>query len=63
MKEILQPVFWWYIENVLLYIMLIEIKLHKKPILKLRAVEYAISFFRFLIYVYFNEAFIKKFMK
>ena len=28
-----------------------------------RAVEYAISFFRFLIYVYFNDAFIKNFME
>ena len=33
-----------------------------KPLFKLRAVEYAISFFffRFLIYVSFNEAFAKK---
>ena len=30
---------------------------------KLRAVEYATSFFQFLIYVNFNEAFVKKFMK
>ena len=29
----------------------------------LQAVEYAISFFRILIYDYFNEAFIKNFMK
>ena len=29
----------------------------------LRAVEYAISFFRFLVYVYFSEAFVKTFMK
>ena len=28
-----------------------------------RAVEYAISFFRFLIYVYFNDASIKNFME
>ena len=40
--------------------------LNSSPINKpyLRAVEYAISFFfRFLIYVYFNKAFVKNFMK
>ena len=29
----------------------------------LRASEYAISFFQFLIYVYFNKVFVKKIMK
>ena len=35
----------------------------KQAIFKLRAIEYAISFFQFLIYVYFNEAFLKNFME
>ena len=40
-----------------------KFKLHKQVVLKLRAVEYAISFFRFLVYVYFNKAFVKEIMK
>ena len=52
MKEILQPHFWCYI----------YFKLHKLAAFKLRAVEYVISLF-LLIHVYFNEAFVKNFMK
>ena len=39
---------------------LFKFKRHKQAVLKLRAAEYAILF---LIYVYFNEAFVKKSMK
>ena len=41
----------------------LKFKLQKEALLKLRVVEYAISFFLFLIYVYFNEALVKIFMK
>ena len=34
-----------------------------KPFVNLRDVEYAISFFLFLIYIYFNETFIKHIRK
>ena len=41
----------------------LKFKHRKQAIFKLRAIEYAISFFQFLIYVYFNEAFLKNFME
>ena len=38
-------------------------ELHKQVIFKLRAVENAILFFGYLLYVYFHEAFVKNFME
>ena len=35
----------------------------KQAVFKLWLVEYAVSFIRFLIYVYFNEVFAKNYMK
>ena len=64
MREVLKHQFCWYFWNVLFWFILIEMKVPQECGFQIMGCfEYAIPFFRSLIYSVFHETFVKKFMK